>query len=262
MHNYIIPELFKTSKSLVEFPYLEYNNHMQDGSASPIKIFFRNKWVRLILILDVLVIIAIVAIAIYNSTKNAIITFTIAPIDATITVNGNSSYQNGSFQFRPGTYEVVISHDELDSKSFTIELEANSNAAITTFLTKDGSLDFYELNDNQSSYLMLSRIASSSDNQTTDHDTSAEAFITKFEKNYNLYQTELPINHTEYTIIDDKDTMVYDLTIRRASDKSSCIKYLCIEAIMILTNDKNLVNSMLEDAGFNLEDFEVEYKIY
>ena len=61
---------------------------------------------------------------------------------------------------------------------------------------------------------------------------------------------------------ENKDILVYDISMRRAIDKSSCIKYLCIEAIMILTDDKNIVNSMLEDAGFNLEDFEIEYKIF
>ena len=235
---------------------------MQDGSSTPIKEFFRNKYVRLFLIFDFLAIIAVIAIAIYNSTKNAIIELVVAPIDATISINGNSSYHNGTFRIHPGTYEIVISYDGLDSKSFSIKLEPNSSTAIITFLTENGNLDFYELKDNYSSYLMLSKIASSSDNRTTDRDTSAEAFITKFEKNYSLYQSKLPINHTEYELIDNKDTMVYNLAIRQASDKSSCTKYLCIEAIMILTDDKNLVNSMLKDAGFNLEDFEVEYKIY
>lgn len=236
---------------------------MQDGSVTPIGNFFRNKWVRLILVIDVLAIIGIIAVIIYNSAKNAIIDFTIAPIDATITVNGDSGYHNGSFQFFPGTYEITISHEGLDSKTFNIDLQPNSNIAITTFLSENGNFDFYEFKDNYSSYLMLERIAAASDNQTTDRDTSAEPFIANFQKNYNLYQTELPINYTERIPSSERGiTVAYDLTIRRTSDKSSCIKYLCIEAFMTLTDDKNLVNSMLEDLGFNLEDFEIEYKIY
>lgn len=236
---------------------------MQDGMDTPLRSFFRNKWVRLTLFLDILVIAGIIAIVIYNSTKNAIISFTVAPVDATITINGNNTYHNGSFRLHPGNYEIILSHDGLNSKSFTINLEANTSTELKTFLSADdNSFDFYEEKDNYSSYLTLAKIASSNDNQTTDHDTSAEAFIAKFEKNYSLYQTKLPINSTEYKIINNKDTLVYDLTVRQASDKSSCTKYLCIEAIMILTDDKNLVNSKLKDAGFNLEDFEVEYKIY
>ncbi len=229
---------------------------MQDGSVTPIGNFFRNKWVRLILIIDVLIIIGVIAIIIYNSTKTAIIDFTVAPVDSTITVNGDSSYNNGSFQFHPGSYEVVISHDGLDSKTFNIELQANNNAAVTTFLAKDGNFDFYELKDNYPSYLMLERIASSSDNQTTDHDTSAEEFIADFQRNYKLYSTELPVTYSEYG--DDGKLSKY-ISVRANHD---CIITLCLRAIIRSESDEALVDAMLIGAGFNLEDFEIEYKTY
>lgn len=223
---------------------------------TPIGNFFRNKWVRLILIIDVLIIIGVIAIIIYNSTKTAIIDFTVAPVDSTITVNGDSSYHNGSFQFHPGSYEVVISHDGLDSKTFNIELQANNNAVVTTFLAKDGNFDFYELKDNYSSYLMLERIASSSDNQTTDHDTSAEEFIADFQRNYKLYSTELPVTYSEYG--DDGKLSKY-ISVRANHD---CIITLCLKAIIRSESDEALVDAMLIGAGFNLEDFEIEYKTY
>ena len=229
---------------------------MQDGSVTPIGNFFRNKWVRLILVIDVLIIIGVIAIIIYNSTKTAIIDFTVAPVDSVITVNGDSSYHNGSFQFHPGSYEVVISHDGLDSKTFNIELQANNNAAVTTFLAKDGNFDFYELKDNYSSYLMLERIASSSDNQTTDHDTSAEEFIADFQRNYKLYSTELPVTYSEYG--DDGKLSKY-ISVRANHD---CIITLCLKAIIRSESDEALVDAMLIGAGFNLEDFEIEYKTY
>lgn len=229
---------------------------MQDGSVSPIGSFFRNKWVRLILIVDILAIIGIIAIIIYNLTKNSIINFTIAPIDATITVNGNSSYHNGSYQFHPGTYEVVISHDGLDSKTFTVELQDNSNAAITTFLSGSDSFDFYRLKDNYSSYLALERIAAASDNQTTDHDTSAEEFIADFRRNYNLYSTQLPATYSEY---DDNNELVKYISVNK-SDK--CNITLCIKALMNSESDRTLADSLLQGKGFNLEDFEIEYKVF
>lgn len=238
---------------------------MQDGSVSPIRNFFRNKWVRLILIIDVSVIIAIIVFSINKAAKTAVVSFNVTPVDATITINGNGNYQNGgeAYFLTPGTYDVQISHSDLNTKTFTIDLADDSNTTITTFLSKDGDFYFYTLRDNFSSFNRLASIASAEDNQTTDNDTSAEIFIANFQEQYNLYQTELPINYTERIPSSERGiTVAYDLTIRRASDKSSCIKYLCIEAFMTLTDDKNLVNSMLEDIGFNLEDFEIEYKIY
>ena len=52
---------------------------MQDGSISLIRGFFRKKWVIITLAVNVIIIVGVVAIAIYNSKKNAIIKFAIAP---------------------------------------------------------------------------------------------------------------------------------------------------------------------------------------
>ena len=231
-------------------------SHMQDGSVSPIGNFFRNKWVRAILVIDVLTIIGVVTVVIYNLTKNAIIDFTIAPIDATITVNGNSNYHNGSFQFHPGTYEVTISHESLDPKTFIIELQPDSDVAITTFLSEDGFFDFYKLKDNYSSYLMLERIASPNNNQTTDNDTSAEDFIANFQESYNLYQTKLPVTYSEY---DDNGKLIKYISVR---DGHNCTFTLCLITSIYDEKDKDFVKSLLLDAGFNMENFEIEYKIY
>ena len=235
---------------------------MQDGSVSPIRAFFRNKWVRLILVLDVAIIISIIVVLIINSTKQSIITFNVVPADSQISLNGKSGYSNGSYRLAPGVYDVEISHEGLDTKNFKVDLEKDDISTIITFLHQGDNFDFYTLRDNIGDYLSLAEIASAGYNQTTDQDISAEGFIDKINYNTKLYQEELPIDYTEYMRSENKDIMAYNIAIRRAIDKSSCTKYLCIEAIMILTDDKNIVNSMLEDAGFNLEDFEIEYKIY
>ena len=235
---------------------------MQDGSVTPIGNFFRNKWVQLILVLDVVAIISIIVILIINSTKQSVITFNVVPADSQISLNGKSGYSNGSYRLTPGVYDVEISHEGLDTKNFKVDLEKDDISTIITFLHQGDNFDFYTLRDNIGDYLSLAEIASAGYNQTTDQDISAEGFIDKINYNTKLYQEELPINYTEYMRSENKDILVYDISMRRAIDKSSCIKYLCIEAIMILTDDKNIVNSMLEDAGFNLEDFEIEYKIF
>lgn len=235
---------------------------MQDGSVSPIRAFFRNKWVRLILVLDVAIIISIIVVLIINSTKQSIITFNVVPADSQISLNGKSGYSNGSYRLAPGVYDVEISHEGLDTKNFKVDLEKDDISTIITFLHQGDNFDFYTLRDNIGDYLSLAEIASAGYNQTTDQDISAEGFIDKINYNTKLYQEELPIDYTEYMRSENKDIMAYNIAIRRAIDKSSCTKYLCIEAIMILTDDKNIVNSMLEDAGFNLEDFEIEYKIF
>ena len=228
---------------------------MQNENLSLVGKFFRSKWVWLAIAVDVIIVIAIVVVIIYNATKSAIISFEIAPIDATITVNGDSSYHNGSFQFHPGTYEISISHEGLDSKNFTVELDANSNAAITTFLTSEGGFDFYKLKDNYSSFLMLARIAASDDNKTTDKDTSAEEFIEKFQYEYSKYSNDLPVTYSEYN---EEGRLKKYITIRAKYD---CMFTLCLEAIVFDEEEKKMVVPMLENAGFDAEEYEIEYAV-
>ena len=235
---------------------------MQDGSMSPIKAFFRNKWVRLILILDLIAIIFIIALVINNATKTAVINFMVTPVDATITINGRDGYRNGgeAYSFAPGTYEVQISHPDLDSKTFVLNLEANHNVTVSTFLSQNGSFEFYELRDNLSSFEMLAQVASAGNNQTIDQDTSAEAFITNFQKNYNLYSTALPITYSEYDYDEyGREVLSKYITIRESYD---CNVTLCLETAISNEDEKNQAKELLENAGFNIEDFEIEYRVY
>ena len=241
---------------------------MQDGSVTPIGSFFRNKWVRLILVIDVIIIIIIVAILAKKTTETAVVSFNVTPINANITVNGSGGYENTgqpiedgknsgrSYSFAPGTYEIQISHSDLDAKTFIVNLEPNSNTTITAFLSKDGDFYFYTLRDNLSSFNRLASIASKGDNQTTDHDTSAEEFITRFQRDYKLYSTQLPATYSEY---DANDELAKYISVNK-SDK--CNITLCLKALMNSEDDKPLVDSLLQGKGFNLKDFEIEYKVF
>lgn len=235
---------------------------MQDGSVSPIKAFFRNKWVRLILVLDVIAIIFIVVLLINEARKTAVINFMIAPVDATISINGKDGYRNGgqAYSFAPGTYEVQIFHDNLDTKTFILDLEADHNVTVSAFLSNNGDFEFYELRDNFSSFEMLAKIASADNNQTIDQDTSAEAFIANFQKNYNLYSTELPVTYSEYDYDSyGRQFLSEYITIR---ENAECNFTLCLEAVISNEEEKNQVKDLLKNAGFNLEDFKIEYRTY
>ena len=228
-----------------------------DGSVSPARAFLRNKWVRLILIIDSVIVIAVIGIIIWNATKTATINFSVAPIDAKIQLNGQGEYYNGSYKLHPGNYTVSISHDGLVTKTFDLELKSGYDTTVTAFLTgENNNLEFYTLKDNFDSFQKLAQIAGKGNNSTTDQDTSAESFIQNFQQAYALWQSELPIR---YAVHGEYGYLVKDVTIRASYD---CTLYLCIEALMRGTEDKNLISSLLEEKGFNVEEYEIKYKIY
>lgn len=222
---------------------------------SPIGSFFRNKWVWLTLATDVAVIIFIMVNLAINAGKTSIIEFNIVPADSQILVNGKN-YANGSYYITPGVYNIEISHDNLNTKNMTVDLEKQGVASITTFLHQGDNFSFYELKENYDSYLMLEEIASSGNNMTTDHDISAEKFISDFQKNYELYQTKLPVTYSEY---DDDGKLAKYISVR---SNNECVITLCLKAVIRDKDDVALVDSLLVDTGFNLEYFEIGYKIY
>lgn len=233
---------------------------MQDQSLSPLQTFFRNKWVILTFVVDAIVIIVLVVLLIFNSMKKSVLTLNVVPWDSQISVNGHSGYTNGSYRLLPGTYEVTISHPDLNSKTFVIDLSKHDVGTITTFLSGDDSnFDFYRLKSNLGAFLNLAQIASANGNQTTDKDTSAEAFIDVFQKNYLLYSNNLPIEYIERDATDPENTLSENITIR---NNPNCKITLCLKALMFGTDDKELVNTLLINQGFDVEEFEIEYQIY
>ena len=197
-------------------------------------------------------------LSINKATETATINFNIVPADATVTINGSGDYKNNgpAYSFFPGTYEVQISHPDLDTKTLTINLEPNSNLTVTTFLSKDNNFYYYTLYGNYGNFYKLASIASAQDNQTTDNDTSAETFIKKYQEQYDLYTTELPVTYSEFT---SKGSLSKYITVRKGYN---CKRTLCLSATIFDENDKEKVAELLRTKKFNVEDFEIEYNIY
>lgn len=230
-----------------------------DGSVSPIRAFFRNKWVRIILLANVVAIIVVIGIIINNATKTAIINLNIAPLDASVRIGGLEGRDNGSYQVHPGTYNITVSHDGLETKTLNLELKSGYSTTLTTFLKGEGdSFDFYTLRDNYGSFQKLAEIASAGSNITTDHDTSAEQFISDFKQQYNLYQTALPIVYSNYSNTKGYAALGTNVNIS-ASHNNSCRKTLCIDAFSIGV-DPNLTEQLLVESGFNLNMCEIRYE--
>ena len=170
-------------------------------------------------------------------------------------MNGGQ-YSNGSYHITPGIYEVHISHPDLDTKTFTVDLTHSDAASITTFLHQEDNFNFYKIRDNLDSFFNLADIASAGYNQTTDHDTSAEAFITNFQRNYDFYSDGLPLIYAEH---DENGKTTKYISVRAGHN---CNITLCLQTTVYDESDETIVNSLIEGAGFNVEDFEIEYRTY
>lgn len=234
---------------------------MQDNEGpSPIRLFFRNKWVRLNLVIDVILILVLIGVIAWQNTKVSTINLDIVPADSTISINGDSRYSNGQYNLTPGTYEITLSHDDLEPKTFTIDISPHHVVSITTFLADaNHSFDFYKLRTNYTSYLRLAEIASADNNLTTDHDTSAENFIRKFQADQAALAAKLPIDYRESSGYGSDLEIQKNITLKAGYN---CQLTLCIQALAAGTDNKEFIDQLLREKEFNTEDFEIEYKFY
>ena len=221
---------------------------------SPVQTFLHNKWVRIVLIANAIIIIVIICLLIWQSTKVSTVNLNITPVDATISINGDKKYQNGQYSITPGTYNVTISHEGLEPKNFTIDVAPQSVVTISTFLSdKDHTFDFYKLRKNYPSYAKLEEIASADNNITT------ETFIKRFQEDYEALTTKLPIDHSETIYQDGFYEIKNSFNIIARND---CTNTLCIQVNTLSANDKEYINAIIQEKGLNVEDFEIEYKYY
>lgn len=236
-----------------------------DGTESLFSQFFKSKWIWIIVVLNLVLVIVMTVLVIIRATKSSTIVFSVAPIDATISVNGDTNYSNGSHPISPGHYEIQISHQDLQTKSLTLDIKPDTTVTLSTFLSDaEKTFNFYTLKKEADSMLKLQEIASKGNNLTTDHDNSAENFVDNYRAKLALLDLVLPIKYTEYEVSHDSvsgQSIVRDITIRKGQT-NNCETTLCIEALMALTDDMDLINRLLQEKGINLDEYEIVRKTY
>ncbi len=236
---------------------------MQDSdNGSPLSGFFKRKWVRVIIVIDIIAVIAIIAVAIINSFRNSVLVLNIAPLDANVTINGKNEYKNGQYSLSPGEYEVTISHESLDSKTISVELKPHNVTTVSLYLSKDGNFDFYEQKENYESYQKLYSIISPDYNRATDSDSSAESFISDFQKNYSIF-TDLPIidkTPSAYGLSLGSRYQNDTLTIRDGRPLEECTKTLCLQITDTSGTKKEYAESIIDKFGYDHNKFQLIYQ--
>ncbi|MBO4812570.1 carboxypeptidase regulatory-like domain-containing protein [Candidatus Saccharibacteria bacterium] len=231
-------------------------------NVSPLSNIIKSKWFKVVVIVDILAFIAIIILVVYNSLKNAVISINVAPLDAKVALNGKADYKNGQYSLLPGKYEVTVSYDGLDSKTISINLEPHSVTTVSLYLTKDGDFDYYEQKDNYASYQKLYSIVSSENNRSSDNDTSAEKFVSSFEKKYSIFK-DLPIidkTPSPYGLSLGSRYQYDILTIKDGRALEECTKTLCLQITDTLGSKEDYAESVIDKFGYNHNDFQIIYQ--
>lgn len=234
---------------------------MQNKSTSLIHDFFHNKYIKGFLLFDAVIVVAIVGLIIYQNSKTSTISLNIAPIDATISINGDKKYHNGQYSFAPGSYKIEIAHDGLETKTFTVDLKSNTVTSITTFIAgANNNFEFYEHKDNYDSYKKLESIASAEHNITTDNDTSAQNFITKYKQVLSI-RDNLPLTGFIYSE-PSVSASTGGYSIQSGRDNKKCDKSSCLIVKYYGKDYEDAVIKKIKEAGYDPTDYQIIYERY
>ena len=227
---------------------------MDNGNVAPISAFLAKKWVKVVLVLDVILIVGLVIFGVAQAGRNAIIDFEVTPLNAKISLNGKGGYENGEYKVFPGEYQVRIEHEGLEPKELSVNVGANDYVTVATFLKGEDGFSYYELMENYSDYESLEGMAAKGNNRTYDGDTSAEGFIEDFERAYKIFEEDFVGEAMPY------EDGTGDWSVWSGEGVDKCEKTLCLYIVDLPDNQKDTLKGMVEGKGYRLEDYQIIYK--
>lgn len=191
----------------------------------------------------VLAVSAIAAVA-YNVNKNARLTVIVAPIDATIKINGKQ-YNNGTADFFPGEVKIEVSRKDFDTKTVTVNLESHKTTTALVYLTQDGDLDYYETS--AADYEILRLVA----------DDNVAEYLEKMEKRLAIRDL-LPLTKNTDADTPDSKYGVYSrqTLINDGSELPDCDRVICL-SLIDNTDSDDVARALLDEYGYNFDDFKI-----
>lgn len=199
--------------------------------------------VGVIIVISIIIIIALIIQN--NQPSKTYLTIGVAPSEATILINGQE-YHNGSYEFKPGTYEALISADGFTPKTLSLEVKNHETTPFATYLfNEQEGLAYFE-----KSAADLAILATLSDPE-----------IKEFMNAYNQKITirdHLPLDAT-YDLSAQSGTPGNDLYKQTISDGSTdprCSRAFCLLASGYRLNE-NALREAVENLGYNFNDYEV-----
>lgn len=195
-----------------------------------------------VVVLSLVGVVILVLLLIPKNSSSLVIS--VAPVDASITIN-NKSYSNGVFSnMAPGHYTAMISKDGFETKYVGFDLKNDEITTLSEYLVQsDQKMDYYE--SDAESLFVLREYASLHEDET------AKTFLEEYDKKRSV-KNFLPI---EYAVAGTGD---YYRIIFREND-SACEKNYCIEIGANNAYYNEAAITVLKDHGYNIDDYQIVY---
>jgi len=217
--------------------------------------FLKNWWVKIILLLDGVLILAVVVAGLMRGERNAVIDFEVTPIDAEVFLNGESGYTDGEYKVFPGEYQVKVEREGLDTREFAVTVGANEYVTVAAFLTEEGGFSYYELKDNYGDYEELRAIVARNELANSEEESAAaREFVRRFEKAYGIFDESFIGEAMSYA------DGTGDWRVWGSEGVAECEKTLCLEVVDIHEEGKADLRKLISGAGYDFSDYQIIYR--
>ena len=206
-----------------------------------IKTFIEDKK-PFVIIISIIVFFALVISFIAYQISLATVNILVAPISSSIKIN-NKEYQNGQHKFSPGTYQVEISKEAFNTKTFTLNLKSGETVNLHAYLEQSDGTDSWYLTHNEDDLIRT---------QIGDEEATKES--EKYSKKYPIVKV-LPLIYANY---DDN----YNYTEYRidGGKLEGCKKEFCLKITDTTGGNEENAKRYIRENGYNPDKYEIIYE--
>ncbi|MBR3056193.1 hypothetical protein IKG64_02755 [Candidatus Saccharibacteria bacterium] len=214
-------------------------------NLSPLQAFLRSKWVRVVLVVDVLLVLLLIGVAIFQNTKTATVDILTVPSVAKVKIGGGD-YESGVYRIHPGDYEATVYADGFVTKMMPVEARAGEISKVWVYLVpEEGNLNYYaqHVDDWYNMGLM------------SDEEAQRVYKVLSI-------QEELPMDYVEQNETEYEGAVVASKYIVIDKSNVSCEAYYCLRIATIFNKSEDTVRAILAEKSFNMDDYDIEWKVY
>ena len=211
--------------------------------------FIRNhKVLSLLLFLNVVAVLVVILVIVIHNAKTATVDIMVAPMNATVELNG-AKYENmRSHNVMPGDYHVKISMEGMQTKEYDFSIEKDGFVRVWTYLLDaNGGFDYYLSHPDDAMLL---------DDVISDDDKVAQSFVDEYKQKIGIVDI-LPINYDAYS--DDFSEYVQYGT-RVDNSRDDCPKVACLVIEDNTGGNEQRAKDKIREYGYNPDDYEIKYE--
>lgn len=190
-----------------------------------------------IIIIDIVVVVVLAAIALINASKTAVMDVVLVPKTAVLRIE-NDEFRQGVYKMFPGKVSGVISAEGFEDKIIEIDLNSETTTKVYEYLIPIAENKTYYAK-NQDDFDAMKKIGGEEAQKISNLISIREV---------------LPIIKYEYAGLTGESREIIinqDLT---------CDDYYCLGVTGVTEEEKDIVEAMIKDRGYNPEDYIINYE--